>query len=412
MAHGHGHGHTHGTWTWTWRTAQAAVAPSPCAWSSPLTLAPFPLHQAVRLPHHLGPAPTCWGQLKGIYASSARTEALRSHVTEHHVRDQAREINLQLSGIGAAPQLLWLTLSALRCPLPPLWQQTGPTLFVHLTSGEHRQNHPLTGVFRETVRSLCDLTPKALVSQAQVDSLGWLLFADKHGAPYFYNFHSGQYQPHFPDVKEVGGCNMLRRGAITSNAAAHSKRLPTYVSARDHTATLLASGVTDAVGLEAASCPLRAMDLWLRPTLLSQLLAMGSYLGVHALDEPHNMWVAHLALCLPVPAAWATHVELSSGRSYYHNSLLGLTQWELPQWSYCRGLLAALRSASYPPTDPTQPYTPLQQRLQSLRDAMMRRSRVCNYVTALSGAKRFSASADTAGDSKRTSRERRAYAAH
>ena len=144
--------------------------------------------EAVRLPHNLGPAPTCWGQLKGIYASSARTEALRSHVTEHHVRDQAREINLQLSGIGAAPQLLWLTLSALRCPLPPLWQQTGPTLFVHLTTGEHRQNHPLTPVFRETVRQLAHVAqPKALASQAQVDSLGWLLFADKHGTPFVYN---------------------------------------------------------------------------------------------------------------------------------------------------------------------------------------------------------------------------------
>ena len=53
--------------------------------------------------------------------------------------------------------------------------------------------------------------------------------------------------------------------------------------------------------------------------------------------------------------------------------LSSLTQWELPQWSYCRGLLAALRHARYPPTDPTQPYTPLQQRLQTLRDAMMRR---------------------------------------
>ena len=52
--------------------------------------------QAVRLPHALGPAPTCWGQLKGIYASSARTEALRSHVTEHHVREQAREIATSL----------------------------------------------------------------------------------------------------------------------------------------------------------------------------------------------------------------------------------------------------------------------------------------------------------------------------
>ena len=104
------------------------------------------------------------------------------------MRDQAREINLQLSGIGAAPQLLWLTLSALRCPLPPLWQQTGPTLFVHLTTGEHRQNHPLTPVFRETVRQLAHVAqPKALASQAQVDSLGWLLFADKHGAPFVYN---------------------------------------------------------------------------------------------------------------------------------------------------------------------------------------------------------------------------------
>ena len=54
-------------------------------------------------------------------------------------------------------------------------------------------------------------------------------------------------------------------------------------------------------------------------------------------------------------------------------TLSSLTQWELPQWSYCRGLLAALRHARYPPTDPTQPYTPLQQRLQTLRDAMMRR---------------------------------------
>ena len=88
---------------------------------------------------------------------------------------QAREINLQLSGIGAAPQLLWLTLTALRCPLPPLWQQRGATLYVHLTTGENRQNHPLTNVFRETVRSLCDLTPKALASQGLVDSLGWLV---------------------------------------------------------------------------------------------------------------------------------------------------------------------------------------------------------------------------------------------
>ena len=108
-------------------------------------------------------------------------------VSEHHVRDQAREINLQLSGIGAAPQLLWLAIHALRCPLPPLWEQKGPQRFVHATSGEHRQNHPLTGVFREAVRSMQYTQPKALVSQGQVDSLGWLLFADKHGAPYVYN---------------------------------------------------------------------------------------------------------------------------------------------------------------------------------------------------------------------------------
>ena len=125
--------------------------------------------------------------------------------------------------------------------------------------------------------------------RVQVDALGWLLFADRQGAPYFYNFHSGQYQHHFPDVKGVSACNMLRRGQLTSNAAAHSKRLPTYISSRDHTATLLASGVIDAVGIEAASCPLRAMELWLRPALLSQLLAMGSYLGVHAIDDPQNM---------------------------------------------------------------------------------------------------------------------------
>ena len=101
--------------------------------------------------------------------------------------------------------------------------------------------------------------------------------------------------------------------------------------------------------------------------------------------------------------------QVDSGRSYYHNSLLGLSQWEPPQWSYCRGLLAALRSASYPATDPTQPYTPLQQRLQIMRDARMRKSRVCNYITALSGAKRFSATTDAVDPKRKASRaDRRA----
>ena len=348
---------------------------------------------ACALPHALpSNVANCWGQLKGIYASLPRRHALLEPVAQQDVRDQAREINLQLSGIGAAPHLLWFALSALRCPLPPLWQQRGGNEFVHIVTGEVRHNHPLTDVFRESVRSLADshATPKALQSQAAVDSLGWLLFADKDGAPYYYNFHSGQYQHHFPDVKEVAKCNMLRRGNITSNAAAQSRRLPSFVAARDHVAALLSSGVTDAIGLEAASCPLRSMDLWLRPCLLSQLLAMGSYLGVHALDEPQNMWVAHLALVLPLPAAWSTHAD-AQGRAFYHNALLGISQWELPQWSYCRGLLVALKDAKYPAPDPTQPHTPLQQRLNAMKSDMLRKTRVGNYYTALSGAKRYAA---------------------
>ena len=289
------------------------------------------------------------------------------------VRLQALELNLPLMENAATGQLLWLALDALVAPLPKAWRQEGRS-YVHNDTGEVSGTHPLIEPFRALVRGLSTRTPAALQPLAQVDSLAWMLFTGSDGVPFYHNFASSQTQLAFPDLRGTAASALLRRRACSVTVESQRAALPTFIAAAEYTAQLLASGVS-AVKLEAAFCAPRSLHLWMRPSLLSELLMMANYLSIDAVAEPQCMWLAHLALVLPVPLGWTAHERdgapaearprdtLVNTDRYYYNSLLRASQWEPPQWTFCRGVLEALRrsfaessfAAPAPPSAPAKP---------------------------------------------------------
>jgi hypothetical protein len=233
--------------------------------------------------------------------------------------------------------------------------------------------------FRQVLRGLLRRTPSALAAHRAVDSLGWLLFAGADGTVYYFNFRTSQMSSSFPSLAELpADMPLLRPRAKGRGAAAYEGALPAYLAARSHTQLLLSHGVATHASLEAASCGVRSSHLWMRPCALSTTLAAAQTLGIDPRREPHYMWLAHLSLCLPLPIGWearATPAEaewkalpgglkLQQRRrkveldmhlrgfaqpplpdTYYEYRMLGfsVTQWERPQLSFCRGVLAALR---------------------------------------------------------------------
>ena len=307
-------------------------------------------------------------------------------VSPDDVRDAALTMQLPVMGIDAQAQLLWLVVQFLAAPLPAGWfderVRLPPTasgeageglVYRSLQLRETRHTHPLLDAYREVLRTLAQNPLPTLAPQERVDALGWLHFVDGDGLPYFYNFRTGQMQADFPDLAELTQSSPLLQPPRVSLATdAYQRTTPAFLAARAHTELLLHGGVATPLTLEAASCAVRASRLWTRPMQLSHLLEAAHALGIDPVRERSYMWLAHLSLCLALPAGWVEHPTagttarlrkrrqeeiaqmkqmargdepLSLPPTFYQHSLLGFSavQWEAPQLSHCRGVLHALR---------------------------------------------------------------------
>ena len=73
-------------------------------------------------------------------------------------------------------------------------------------------------------------------------------------------------------------------------------------------------------------------------------------LGIDVVATPNLAWIAEEALALELPLGWEVIVKPGKGKSaddslnpcYYHNALLGLTQWQHPHLTYLMALAAEL----------------------------------------------------------------------
>ena len=266
---------------------------------------------------------------------------------------------------GLANANLIPTVAAAEAARPALlanWSQDETGAYINSATGEHTPSHPLVDAYRKYANHLITArTPHQLLPAVQADSAGWFLLTDADGVPYYFNFNSGQLQYSFPQLSTrtqgVGDSALLRPCSTMSRTVLRCRlALPSYMAASEYIYSLLESGVVAVTQLEAESCALRAQQLWQHPLPLSAVLMLGQYLGIDPIAEPLRMWIADYAYMLPLPLGWTVH-ELDgtpidrprkfdhfySKKQFYHHRVLAVSQWEPPQWSYCRGMLDGIR---------------------------------------------------------------------
>jgi len=344
-----------------------------------------------------------WAWIRAVLLMTSALTRGGSHrpTSPDDVRDAALQLQLPVMGIDSQAQLLWLAVQFLNAPLPSGWlvrhldtpvDDATIEVSVHESESEPleysnpslrlvRTTHPLQQTYREAARNFRRHPVKSLACLEEVDALGWLAFADPDSFPYYYNFRTGQMSSAFPDIAEVAHSPLVLPRPLSLAQDAYLRTTPAFLAARAHVEMLLADGVATPITLEASSCAARAAYLWTTPLHLSPLLAAAQNLGIDPLAERHFMWIAHLSLCLPLPAGWVAHMTAPSDAStprdrrkrkheldayeqqryrnrrsngslppplprvFYEQALLGFeaVQWEPPQISYCRGMLHALR---------------------------------------------------------------------
>lgn len=371
------------------------------------------------------------------------------------VRDASLELQLPVRGMDSQAHLLWLVVHYLNAPLPPGWfvrrrnsdaiddEKLKPLEYLDHSQQEMRTTHPLQQTYREVVRNLTQHPVPSVAVLDHVDALGWLAFADTdNGPPYFYNFRTGQMAPTFPDLAEIASSPLAQPRPVSLAQDAYLRTTPAFLAARSHIEMMLADGVATPSSLEADSCACRSAHLWSTPLHLSPILLAAQSLGINAFRERRFMWIAHLSLCLPLPAGWTVHPttppaaasiaerkrrkrELSQYEEqrrrlrrpdgelppplpsvFYHHALLGFSavQWEPPQLSYCRGLLHALRKyyavkeaqgevAEQSAEEDIENAAVIRQRLRKQQAQVTTHAQVeREFVSALSGAKRITLS--------------------
>ena len=101
--------------------------------------------------------------------------------------------------------------------------------------------------------------------------------------------------------------------------------------------------------LHAAFDPLVGASLAHMPRPLSATLEAAISLGIDVGREPHYLWLADLAHSLPVPIGWEQLAHPLAGRpDFWHNPLLGCSQWQHPVDHLIKGCLHSLRAPRSP----------------------------------------------------------------
>ena len=93
--------------------------------------------------------------------------------------------------------------------------------------------------------------------------------------------------------------------------------------------------------------------------------------GLQLDTEARHLWLADLAVSLPMPAGWTRleHPEML-GMAFWHNTLTNTSQWVHPIDDYIKGTIKMLRA----PSSPTEP--------RSASNASRRSSRQTTSVSA------------------------------
>jgi hypothetical protein len=316
-----------------------------------------------------------WSQLRALQSMSSQPRLRQGPLTPAWVVAVGQSVGLKLGAPHQADALaccvLPLVIELARAPLPPNWSLTTLTnsddsreltnsddsreqpTYVHAITGATATGHPvsalLTPFFDRLVAHPRHLRPRFTDS--------FVVFADADagagagsagGAPsstgglYCFDFATGtRHDCLLPETARASLTKcVLPRVALETSAA----RLAAA------TATSFWPGLSGVELLRTAEAELwhgapqvaRAAQLAKHPCSLESVLQTALYLGIEPTTHPHLLWLAHLALSLPLPPGWLVCERPDVCDRYFWQPACGWTQWEAPQLSFLAGVVMRL----------------------------------------------------------------------
>lgn len=274
-------------------------------------------------------------------------------VNEFAVEQAGKDLELGLSDAqkGRFP-VLWLVIHYMSAPLPANWRevcQGKSAYFTNTETQEKTERHPLLPAFQRLARvemrlqnfrkPMTDLSPEA-----------WMEFVDASGTPYYYSFLSRQRLSGPPKLKPA---TML--GVPMKESGFEAKQNAMLFKARLKPPSMITSSSVEmidlAVEMEWNSRPARAQRLRFEPLQMVQVVHTAQFLGIEPFTESHFMWIASAATCdtlkgSALPIGWEK-IPFSGSTTYtsfYHNAVIGCSQWEHPALTHWRSVLHELKS--------------------------------------------------------------------
>ena len=285
-------------------------------------------------------------------------------MSEHTVRTHAKVMGLRLDATSNDFCALPFVLIAAVTPLPPGWREgvdaNGQRSFLG-PSGEVSGAHPLAPTLRYLARAEVTRHEASAeaegTAEAELRCHEWVRLAEpteadgngssfgkgqRHAGPLVWcNLRTGERCADFPSsLKAAERDSIYRRPEAWAKRAKAVADLFELSAVRPLLEALDASAAEQAEQLHKAS---RA--LWRRPRVMLEVLHAAELLGIDPLQNPELVWLAEEALSAELPLGWEELSDAATGANYYHNPILGLTQWQHPKISYLCSLRIALSGA-------------------------------------------------------------------
>ncbi|KAL1530867.1 hypothetical protein AB1Y20_001761 [Prymnesium parvum] len=297
--------------------------------------------------------------------------------------------------------LLPLAIELLTAPIPGGWCEVMENMAGQMTlmfeeeaTGNVQLEHPLTPIFRSLLRRERTLPSSPECRSCNWKGPHWLLaaaerkiqFASKSGGSYFYDFSNGSVTDSLSSIvlaahkvyqskaeESVPGevVHALRRGTTMSSqdAAAAATMAQTRALIRKTTqhevsaqALLKISGRYKAAvktqlqaereslvagyihkALKRTFYKVMSTALAHEPRAMTLTISVAVAYGIELVKEAEYLWLADLAMSLPVPLGWVKVTRNAQPSFYWYNELLGISQWTHPIDDFIKCTLKALR---------------------------------------------------------------------
>lgn len=306
----------------------------------------------------------------------------RQLIDPQMVLAEAQRLDVDLTAPHGDFFLLPIVVESCRAPLPSGWSELlrrGEVMYIEETELERgpQIRHPLADSFAEVVRlerrrqrRMSGQRRTTLPSWLEQACEQWMQFVGVDGSLYFYDFATGETVTDLVDI--------FRRANPEGFRSA--RELLDEEMRRDHTMDSAGGGnpglggvrferlldaVIDEKGVEATACrrereaaeqSLRSLrstfnqllgnSLASAPRQLLQTVTVALKYGLRIEKEPQFVWLADLALALPLPAGWVQvdHPH-QHGCTYWHNEICGSSQWAHPVDDFIKAIIKAQRAA-------------------------------------------------------------------